>query len=102
MTRVSRQRSVIGFAPLTSCARNRYVYASALGGKGGGSVGAGLLEVGPGEVVGGPEAVEGLVGGVAEAVAVAEVVQPAGLLHRNAEPFGPAAGISDPRRLLLE
>src|SRR5881227_705078 len=44
-------------------------------------LGAGLLDVGPGQGVRVPEALEGGVGHVGEAVPVAKVVLAAGLLH---------------------
>src|SRR4051812_21971644 len=65
---------------------------------GGGGVAQGR-DVGPGEAVGGPEALEGGVGGVAEAVPVAEVVQPAlaVVVVLVAEPDEPADRVHVPR-----
>src|SRR4051794_7466295 len=61
-------------------------------------------DVGPGEAVGGPEALERLVGGVAEAVAVTEVVQPAlpVVVMRVAEAHEPTDAVRVPRHRLRQ
>ena len=57
-------------------------------------------ELAPGQAVARPQPIERRVGGVGEAVAVAEVVPPALLVDRDAEPLEPADAVGLPRREL--